>query len=63
MNKYSYLHVVQGYYGDAYGWEDITESESYHESRRTLREYRENAPEYTYRLIKRRELTNQECGQ
>lgn len=31
-NKYLYVHVVQGYYDKSYGWEDLTESESYQEA-------------------------------
>lgn len=55
MNKYTYLHVIQGYYPGS-GWEDLTQSEDYKEMREDLKAYRDNAPETTYRLIKRREL-------
>lgn len=55
-NKFTYLHVVQGNYG--FGWEDCCASENVRESRDDLKAYRENAPEYPYRLIKRRELNN-----
>lgn len=54
-NKYIYLHIVQGNYG-AYGWEDIDCSVYRKEARDSLRTYRLNAPEYSYRLIQRREL-------
>lgn len=56
MNKYTYLHVVQMY--TSYGWEDVTESEIYREARSDIKAYRANAPEYSYRLIKRRELND-----
>jgi len=55
MNKFVYLHVVQGYYG-TYGWEDLTQSEVRKEARDNLREYRENEPGTPHRLIQRREL-------
>ena len=53
QNKYTYLYVVQGNYGQ--GWEDISASESFRESRSDLKAYRENMPEYAYRRIQRRE--------
>ncbi len=53
MNKYLYLHVVQGHYG--FGWEDVTQSEDYREARNDLKAYRENEPQYAHRLIQRRE--------
>lgn len=52
-NKYVYLHVVQGNYGQ--GWEDVTAEEKRSEARARLREYRENEPQYAHRLIRRRE--------
>lgn len=55
--KFTYLHVVQGNYG--YGWDDLTESESYREARTDLRCYRENETQYSHRMIKRRELNAQ----
>lgn len=53
-NKFTYLHVVQGNYG--YGWDDLIESDSYREARTDLRCYCENEPQYSHRMIKRREL-------
>ena len=52
-NKFVYLYIIQGNYGQ--GWEDIDASESWKESRSNLKAYRENMPEYPYRRIKRRE--------
>lgn len=56
-NKYIYLHVIQGNYG--YGFEDVDQSESYKDARTNFRLYRENEPQYSHRMIQRREL-NQE---
>ena len=58
-NKYLYLYVLQSNYGYGHGWEDIAASESFKEMRVNRKEYRENMPEYPYRIIQRREL-NQE---
>lgn len=48
------VKVLQGNYGC--GWEDICQydKENYSESRDDLKAYRENAPEYVYRIITRR---------
>lgn len=56
MNKYNYLFVVQGYYDQFYGWEDLTQSEDKKEVRDNLREYNENETDYPHRMIERREL-------
>lgn len=56
VNKYLYLWIVQGNYGDLYGWEDLTAEDTYKEARMQLKAYRENEPEYRHRLIHRREL-------
>lgn len=53
MNKYIYLHVLQGNYG--YGWEDLTASEKFKEVYQDLKDYRANECGL-YRLIERREL-------
>ena len=55
MNKYLYLHVLQGNYGYGHGWEDLCASESRREIRLNLREYRDNEGG-CYRIIQRREL-------
>jgi len=58
MNKYIYLHVLQGRYvgwGHVERWEDLCASESSREVRQNRREYRENEGG-TYRIIERREL-------
>lgn len=56
-NKYTYLHVLQGSYG--FGWEDLTASESYREAYLDKKAYMENEGG-NYRIIKRRELNQQE---
>ncbi len=53
MNKYIYLHVVQGQW--CFGWEDESASEDAREAHRDLRDYRENQPEVSHRMIERRE--------
>lgn len=55
-NKYKYLFVLQGDYGQ--GWEDLTCSESYKEIREDLRAYRLNEGG-EYRIIHRRELNEE----
>jgi len=59
-NKYNYFCVVQGNYGYGHGWEDLTASEDKKEARGFLKDYRTNAPEYSYRMIQRRELRVQQ---
>ena len=56
INKYLYLFVVQGYYDNLYGWEDLTQSESYKEARADLKDYNYNEMQYTHKMIQRREL-------
>jgi len=55
--KYSYLYVLQGYYGH-HGWEDLTAEDQTREGRKailqTRKEYQENECG-SYRIIKRRE--------
>jgi hypothetical protein len=58
VNKYSYVYVVQGWYGC--GWEDLCESESYKESRAWLHDYARNETLYHHRLIQRRILNSEE---
>ena len=58
-NKYIYLYVVQGDYG--YGWEDLFEDCTRKITNEVLMDYRRN-DNYVYglRIIKRRELNNEE---
>ena len=53
VNKYEYLHVLQGHY-DTHGWEDLMASTVLTEVRADLRSYRDNE-RGTYRIIQRRE--------
>lgn len=52
LNKYTYLFVLQGHYGQ--GWEDLCASENRREVRENRKDYRENEGG-TYRIIQRRE--------
>ena len=54
-NKYIYLHVLQGSYGQ--GFEDLCASESLKEIRDNRRDYRENEPGTPLRIVRRREIT------
>jgi len=56
VNKWLYLWIVQGHYGNQYGWEDITASENYRSARDNLKDYRANEPGVAHRMIQRREL-------
>lgn len=48
------LWIVQGNYGYGHGYEDLTAETSFREGRQRLKEYRENEPGTSIRLIKRR---------
>lgn len=53
MNKFTYLYVLQGLYGDTY--EDLTQSESYKEIKNDFKAYKDNE-KGSYRIIKRKVL-------
>jgi len=57
-NKYTYFNVVQGNYGCGYGWEDECQHEDYSEAVVDLRAHSISAPEYSYRIIRRRVLND-----
>ena len=46
-------YIVQGNYG--YGWEDLTASAIKKEAKEDLDVYRTEEPQYTHRMISRRE--------
>jgi hypothetical protein len=52
QNKYSYVYIVQGYYITR--WEDLCCDENRVLAFSNLLDYRNNAPEVPYRIIKRR---------
>jgi hypothetical protein len=59
-NKYSYLYVLQGFYG--MGWEDLSAEEQTPAGRKLIRETRNDYLRNeggNYRIIKRRELNSQ----
>lgn len=47
-------YVVQSNYAHGHGWEDVAPEDSMREAKKRLKEYRANAPEFSYRLITRR---------
>lgn len=47
------IFFVQGNYGR--GWETVTATDTFKESRERLKEYNENEPQYAHRGIRRRE--------
>jgi hypothetical protein len=55
MNKFTYLYVIQGLYGNTYV--DLTQSESYKEIKIDLKAYRNNE-NGSFRIIKRRILNS-----
>lgn len=54
INKWLIVQIVQGNYGG--GWEDVNAEETRRDGLRSIREYRENEPQYPHRLIQRREI-------
>ena len=47
-------YTVQGNYNSGDGWEDLTSETTRTEAKQRLKEYRENEPQYSHRLIKKR---------
>jgi hypothetical protein len=61
VNKYLYLLVIQGNYGQ--GWEDLCDYEKYKEARADFKEYRISESRYAaHRIIRRRELNPEYQG-
>ena len=54
QNKYDYIKVIQTNCG--YGWEDSTAAKTLKEAKGFLKDYRLNQPQYSHRIISRREL-------
>ena len=46
---------IQQYTGGQYGWEEVCADATWKEARQTLKEYRENQPEYPVRARCKRE--------
>ena len=57
QRKTSDVFVIESNYG--YGWEETTASDARREAIEDLKAYRLNQPEYSHRLIKRRERNEQ----
>lgn len=47
-------YQIQGYYGSTYGYEEVCSEETMSAAKQTLREYRENEPGISFRIIKKR---------
>ena len=46
---------IQQYTGSQYGWESVSAEDTWKDATQTLREYRENQPEYPVRARRKRE--------
>lgn len=46
------IYILLGNYG--YGWEEVLAEETKKEARERLKEYRENDPQHSYKLTKKR---------
>jgi hypothetical protein len=52
---------IEGYYTAEYGWEVVCTEHNMKDARAQIKLYRSNAPEYSYRIRKRRvKIENQE---
>ena len=49
------VYEVQGYYVAGYGWECVCSEDTRRDAMQRLREYRENEPQYSHRLVMKRE--------
>ncbi len=45
------VYVIQGYYSDQYGWEDLCAYEDRLEARTDLKAYDLEEPQYEHRLV------------
>lgn len=50
---------IQQYTGPEYGWESVNTEETWKDAKRSLREYRDNQPEYPVRARRKRERIEQ----
>jgi len=50
---------IQQWTGAQYGWEEVCAEDGWRAARQTLREYRENQPEYPVRARRKREKIEQ----
>lgn len=49
------VYEVQGMYNDGFGWSVETTEDTYQEAREQIKCYRENCPQYEFRIVKKRE--------
>ena len=47
-------YTILANYGYGHGWEEETAENTIREARQRLKEYRQNAPEYAYKIKKKR---------
>ena len=47
-------YQIQGYYGDTYGYEEVCSEETWSAAKQTLKDYRENEPGISFRIVKKR---------
>lgn len=47
-------YILMANYGYGHGFEEETTEETYKDIKQRLKEYRDNAPEYSYKWIKKR---------
>jgi len=45
-------YQIRQYTGPQYGWEEVTSEANRAEAKKSLREYRENQPEYPVKIVK-----------
>lgn len=55
IRKTEDVFYILGFY-PGYGWEEETAETTREEAKQRLREYRENQPEYSHKIIKKREI-------
>lgn len=49
------VYYLMANYGYGHGYEEETAEESYREIKQRLKEYKENAPQYSYKIVRKRE--------
>ena len=52
VRKTKDVYYLMGNYG--YGWEEMFECENWKDAREQLKTYRDNEPQYSHKIVKRR---------
>ena len=47
-------YQIQGYYSSAYGWEEVCAEETWSAAKQTLKDYCENEPGISFKIVKKR---------